>query len=120
MKKLILITAFAALAACETDGGEAPNYESRSSVLQIGPDDPAAVTGTLRGYVIRRSGSPLCSDPVVEGRRITCSISGVSGPIYEVRLSGSLSGFVVQDSQRREVCAEPQIVFDRDRAFIDC
>ena len=120
MKRFSVLAALVMLASCET--GESGNlgYASDSQVLYIGADRAAARLGTLRGYVIRRSGSPLCSDPIVDGRQIRCSIVEVNGPTYDIGSGGALSGFVVEDSQNRQICSTPQVSFVRDQSFIDC
>lgn len=120
MKKLILLAALGFLAACETDQGGGPGYASYDQALYISADRGAGRLGTLRGYVIRRSGSPLCRDPIVEARQIRCSNVEITGPTYEIAVGGTLSDFVVEDSQNRDVCFNPQVSFVRDQAFIDC
>ncbi|MBH5322962.1 hypothetical protein [Aurantiacibacter sediminis] len=118
MKKCIIVVAAFGLSACATD--QAPVYGSDNRVVQLGSGTPAGRLGTLNGYVLRVSGSPLCDDPVIEGRTIRCSISDITGPDYDFRSAGPLTGFTVQDGQRREICINPRLEFSGGRAFIDC
>ena len=118
--KYVGIAALVLISAGCADGGSDLTYASDDRVLEIGPGYPAGRTGTLEGFVIRRGGSPLCNNPVVERERIICSVNRIDGPVYDIRSEGTLSGFVVQDAQRREVCSDPKVTISGDRAFIDC
>ncbi|WP_271077512.1 hypothetical protein [Aurantiacibacter sp. MUD61] len=118
MRKFIIGVAAVGLSACATD--QAPAYGSDDRVVQLGSGTPAGRLGTLDGYVLRVSGSPLCENPVIEGRTIRCSISDITGPVYDFRSAGPLTGFTVEDGQRREICTNPRLEFSGGRAFIDC
>ena len=120
MKIFSVIVALVLLTSCETYGSGNMEYASDNRPSYIGADKAAGRLGTLRGYVIRRSGSPLCNNPIVEQREIRCSIVEVTGPTYEIGAAGTLEGFVVRDSQNRAICSNPNVAPGLDQIFIDC